>query len=155
MAVWHGQTITRPITGIIIHCTATRPVWMASRPLSTQISEVRRWHMRDRGFADIGYHRLIGRKGERGDGRPMNKVGAHTIMHNVGTIGVSLIGGFDSAATDTFLENFTDDQESSLVMEIHELWGAFGKVPVSGHNDWAPKACPGFKVAAWMKTVGL
>lgn len=145
----------RPLEGIIVHCPATRPVWMASRPLSTKIAEIRRWHMNDRGWSDIGYHRLIDRDGVRGNGRPIERVGSHVMGHNTGTIGVCLIGGFDSSADDEFLQNFTIQQSNALKQEISDLRKAYGPLWVKGHNDFAQKACPGFRVAKWLADVGI
>lgn len=145
----------RPLVGIVIHCPAVRPIWMASRPLSTKIAEIRRWHVRDRGWSDIGYHRLIDRDGTRGNGRPIARVGSHVMGHNTGTIGVCLIGGWDSSADDEFLTNFTIQQCNALKQEIADLRAAYGPLWVKGHNQLAQKACPGFRVAKWMADAGV
>lgn len=139
----------RPITGIIVHCTATRPNWMHNAKTSDKVAEVRRWHMRDRGWSDIGYHFLIDRDGTVANGRPLGKVGAHTVGHNVGTIGISLFGGWDSAATDEFSENFTPQQDAALRGLIAELRAKYGNLALAGHNNFASKACPGFNVGKW------
>lgn len=139
----------RPINGIIVHCTATRPTWMDGKPLADKIAEVRRWHVKDRGWSDIGYHFLIDRDGKVGVGRPIEKVGAHTQGHNTGTIGISLFGGWDSASTDKFLENFTLGQEEALLHLIADLRQKYGRLTLAGHNNFASKACPGFNVGQW------
>ena len=138
----------RPINEIICHCTATRPDWMWGRPTREKVAEVRRWHM-DRGWKDIGYHFLIDRNGALALGRPIDQVGAHTQGHNTGTIGVSLFGGFDSAATDKFSDNFTQEQDKALRQLIKELTARYKIRTVSGHNIYAKKACPGFNVSTW------
>jgi hypothetical protein len=66
---------------------------MAGKPTSEKVAEVRRWHVQDRGWKDIGYHFLIDRDGTVAKGRPVEQVGAHTMDHNVGSIGISLFGG--------------------------------------------------------------
>ena len=53
----------RQLNEIIIHCTATRPDWWASRSTKAKVNEVRRWHVEDRGWSDVGYHYLIDRDG--------------------------------------------------------------------------------------------
>ena len=141
----------RAITGIVIHCTGTRPTWMQNARTSAKIAEVRRWHMKDRGWKDIGYHNLIDRDGTVGKGRPLEITGSHTKGHNTGTIGIALFGGWDSAETDTFDENYTPQQDAALRKLIAQYRARFPTIKsVTGHNDWAAKACPGFDVGRWL-----
>lgn len=139
----------RKITGIIIHCTATRADWWAEKRTSQKVAEIKRWHIQDRGWSDIGYHYLIDRDGTVANGRAIGRDGAHVQGHNTGTIGISLFGGYGSAETDAFLANFTPAQELALRRLITELQSVYGKVPVSGHNQYAAKACPGFNAPLW------
>jgi N-acetylmuramoyl-L-alanine amidase len=141
----------RKITGIIIHCTATRPEWMEKRPLAEKVAEVRRWHVKDRGWRDIGYHYLIDRDGKVATGRPIEQDGAHVQGHNRGTIGVALIGGHGSAASDMFADHFTAAQDKALRKLVDDLRAKHGRVAVTGHNQYANKACPGFSVARWLE----
>lgn len=141
----------RPINEIIIHCTATRPEWWAGKSPAEKVAEVRRWHTRDRGWSDIGYHYLIDRDGTVMSGRPVTRIGAHVQGHNTGTIGVSLFGGHGSAETDDFSDNFTPAQEAALRRLLDELQARFPAVrKISGHNEYAAKACPGFSVPLWL-----
>lgn len=80
----------RDINEIIVHCTATRPDWWQGKSTSEKVDEIRRWHVEDRGWRDIGYHYLIDRDGTVAKGRPVEQVGAHCKGHNTGTIGISL-----------------------------------------------------------------
>jgi N-acetylmuramoyl-L-alanine amidase len=141
----------RPVNEIVIHCTATRPEWMAGRPLSDKVAEIRRWHMRDRGWADIGYHYLIDRDGQVATGRPVERVGAHVANRNTNTIGVSLLGGHGSATTDAFETNYTPEQDRALRTLLADLQRRFPAIrTISGHNWYAAKACPGFDVTKWL-----
>jgi hypothetical protein len=140
----------RPINEIIIHCTATRPDWWEGETVDQKVAEIRRWHMDDRGWKDIGYHFLIDRDGKVVHGRALDKVGAHVVGHNTGTIGIALFGGHGSAETDKFADNFTAAQEKALRDLIAELRSDFPTIKkVSGHNEYAAKACPGFNVPKW------
>ncbi|MBV7408211.1 N-acetylmuramoyl-L-alanine amidase [Maritimibacter sp. DP1N21-5] len=141
----------RPITEIIVHCTATRADWWASKPTSAKVAEIRRWHVQDRGWRDIGYHYLIDRDGTVATGRPLAQVGAHTQGHNTGTIGISLFGGHGSSENDAFEEHFTPEQDAALRKLIAGLKSEFGITKVSGHNQYAAKACPGFNVPRWLE----
>jgi hypothetical protein len=82
----------RPLNKIIIHCTATRPNWWIGKSPQQKVNEIRRWHVEDRGWADIGYHYLIDRDGTVIEGRPLSKVGAHAKGHNTGSVGIALFG---------------------------------------------------------------
>lgn len=139
----------RKITGIIVHCTATRADWWASKRTSEKVREIKRWHVQDRGWSDIGYHFLIDRDGTVAKGRDIARDGAHVQGHNKGTIGISLFGGHGSAETDKFGQHFTPQQDAALRNLIRDLQATYGKVPVTGHNQYAAKACPGFNVPAW------
>lgn len=146
----------RKINEIIIHCSATRPNWMKGKSAEEKVAEIRRWHVQDRGWSDIGYHYIIDRDGKVVEGRPVDRAGAHTKGHNKNTIGVCLIGGHGSAKTDDFMDNFTHAQRMALLpIIIQEQKKASRFFPgivlkVSGHNQYASKACPGFDVPAFM-----
>ncbi|WP_306116856.1 MULTISPECIES: N-acetylmuramoyl-L-alanine amidase [unclassified Roseovarius] len=135
---------------IIVHCTATRPEWYAGRSVEEKAAEIRRWHVSDRGWTDIGYHYLIDRDGSVAKGRAETVVGAHVRGHNPGTISISLIGGFGSSETDAFSDNFTDAQDATLRDLIADIRGRTLIGKISGHNDYAQKACPGFTVSEWL-----
>lgn len=142
----------RPLTEIIIHCTDTRPIWMQGLPTDAKVAEVRRWHTQERGWKDIGYHFLIDRDGTVARGRPLEQTGAHTKGHNTGTIGIALVGGHGGAANDDFHDNFTEEQDKALREQIAKLKTAYPSIrKVSGHNQYAAKACPTFSVPAWIE----
>ena len=140
-----------PVHEIVIHCAATRPDWMEPAGLAAQVAEIRRWHVRDRGWKDIGYHWLIGRDGKVLPGRPETVIGAGVTGHNTGVIHVCLIGGHGAAASDRFADHFTEAQAARLLAHLAAIAMRTGIARISGHNEWAAKACPGFNVPAWLK----
>ncbi len=140
----------RQITEIIVHCTATRADWWAGKRTSDKVREIKRWHVQDRGWSDIGYHFLIDRDGTVAKGRDIARDGAHVQGRNKGTIGIALFGGHGSAETDAFSRHFTPQQDAALRNLIADLRKQYGNVPVTGHNQYAAKACPGFNVPAWL-----
>ena len=139
----------REITEIILHTTATAPSWMAGQSAEAKVNEIRRWHVQDQGWRDIGYHFVIDRDGEVAKGRPIEQTGAHVIGRNTGTIGIALVGGRDGKATDKFRANYTDAQERALIQLIRFLHENYGTVPVTGHNQYAAKECPCFDAPKW------
>ncbi|WP_422049023.1 N-acetylmuramoyl-L-alanine amidase [Shimia sp.] len=138
------------VNEIVVHCTATRPEWYEGRSIEEKITEIRRWHVSDRGWNDIGYHYVVDRDGSVAQGRAETVVGAHVRGHNRGTIGISLVGGFGSSETDIFSDNFTEAQETALRNLISDIGRRTLIRKINGHNDYAQKACPGFKVSEWL-----
>ncbi|QPM89394.1 N-acetylmuramoyl-L-alanine amidase [Pseudooceanicola algae] len=145
----------RQITGLIVHCTATKSDFMPGATTAQRVAEVRRWHGQDNGWSDIGYHYLIDRDGTLATGRPLDRTGAHVAGHNTGTIGISLFGGHGSSADDAFGDHFTLGQERALRSLLADLQDRFGALPVTGHNQYAAKACPGFRVPSWYAAVPM
>ncbi len=149
LALYQGAA-RHPVGEIVVHCSATRPEWLTTAPLQFKRTEIRRWHLA-RGWRDIGYHWLIDRDGQIAPGRPETEIGAGVEGHNRGVIHICLIGGHGSAATDPFTGNFTAAQDINLRQLISgiEVRARIGRI--SGHNEWAAKACPGFNVPAWLR----
>nr|WP_162623844.1 N-acetylmuramoyl-L-alanine amidase [Paracoccus saliphilus] len=149
-AMIYQGSARHPVREIVVHCAATRPDWMEGRPLAEKIAEIRRWHLAN-GWKDIGYHWIIDRDGKVLAGRSETTIGAHTVAQNAGTIGICLIGGHGSAETDSFARNFTPQQDITLRQMISAIGLRTAIERVSGHNEYAPKACPGFDVSTWLK----
>lgn len=125
----------RKVNKIIVHCTATPE----GRDVS--IDEVRRWHVDERGWRDVGYHFLIRLDGTIEEGRPIEQTGAHTRGHNWDSIGIAYAGGTDQygEACDTR----TEEQKDSLVDLLCQLKDTYGGT-IYGHRDFSSKACPSF-----------
>lgn len=140
-----------PVHEIVIHCSATRPDWMHNEDLTAQRAEIRRWHMQDRGWRDIGYHWVIGRDGKLLPGRAETEIGAGVEGHNRGVIHICLIGGAGSSEQDRFDRHFTSAQDVSLRQLLQAIGMRTQVRRISGHNEYAAKACPGFTVAQWLK----
>lgn len=140
-----------PVDEIIVHCAATRPDWMAGNTFAQRFAEIRRWHVQDRGWKDIGYHWVIDRDGAIMPGRKETVIGAHTADDNKnrGTIGICLLGGHGSSERDQFAENFTAEQDRALRGLIASIGLRTQIKRVMGHNSYAAKACPGFNVPSW------
>jgi N-acetylmuramoyl-L-alanine amidase len=146
----------RKIDSIVVHCSATRPEWMASEGINAQLKEIDVWH-RDRGFDMIGYSYLVSRNGEVVQGRPLEKTPAAQKGHNTGSIAICLIGGFGSDADDLATEHYTPVQLAraySLIRELQEQFNVKND-NVIGHNRVSSKACPGFRVQKWLAGMSL
>ena len=138
----------RTINEIIIHCSATEE----GRDFT--VEDIRRWHVQGNGWKDIGYHFVVYRDGSVHPGRPLDQVGAHTSGHNANSIGVCYIGGV-AADGKTPRDTRTLEQKVALIDLVRSLKLVFGVSKVSGHNEYANKACPSFDVQKWRKAVGV
>jgi len=143
------STHVREISRIIIHCTASD---------FGDVRSIRLWH-RMRGFRDIGYHYLIlnGRRmpfgqyiadedGRIEPGRPWWQQGAHTKGENYDSLGICLVGSPKLIGAPEMW--FTEKQLESLKKLVAQLMVEFdiSAEKLHGHNEYAPKLCPGFRV---------
>ncbi len=129
----------RAINEIIIHCAATKP------SMNIGADWIRELHIKQNKWKDIGYHFVILRNGAVDDGRPVEQIGAHCKGHNTGTIGICLVGGIDNSGLPQ--NNFTPEQFESTQLLINALVERFPTIKkLSGHNDYANRPCPCFKV---------
>lgn len=140
-----------PVSEIFIHCTATPSDWRPKDTSAMRVEAIRRMHMDERGWADIGYHWLIDRDGTVLPGRKENTIGAHVAGHNTGTLGISLFGGMTSQTHDKFPTNYTVAQEHALRVLIDQIKSRTDIKMIRGHNQVdSGKACPGFWVPDWL-----
>ena len=141
----------RKIDEIIVHCSDTKPSWMQDKSVFQKAKEIKRWHVNKNGWSDIGYHLIIDRDGSFCSGRPLEIQGAHVFGHNNDTIGICLIGGNGSHPDDPPHLHFEASQLKALVDKIQTYHEQFGRLQISGHNDYANKACPGFRVHKFLR----
>lgn len=122
---------------ITIHCSASKNgvPWPAE--------EIRKFHVEQRGWSDIGYHMVIQPDGSVERGRALNTIGAHVEGHNAEqglvNVGICLIG----------TDRFTPAQFVSLRYKLDGLFMAFNipKWAIYCHHDFDTaraqgKTCP-------------
>lgn len=126
----------RKISKFIIHCTATK------KEFDVTVEDLRKWHVEERGWKDIGYHFFIDLKGEVHECRPIEQTGAHTRGHNFDSIGIAYAGGLgsDSAWYDTR----NKEQKVALEDLLCYLKIQYPQGKVYGHRDFSEKMCPSF-----------
>lgn len=124
---------------------------MPGKTTNARVSEIRKWHVQDNGWRDVGYHFLIDRDGTIAHGRPVSNVGAFEKRVNANAIGICLLGGHGSQQNDAFEDHYTEAQDSSLRELIEQLQAQYPIRKVTGHNDYSGKACPGFRVKNWFE----
>ncbi len=117
---------------IVLHHSASRA--------DTTWQDIHQWHLNN-GWAGIGYHYVIHADGGVYRGRPEGMTGAHAYQDstheaNSDGIGICLIGNFETGAP-------TEAQLAGTVDLIRDIWTRYPGIPVIGHCDVMPTACPG------------
>jgi N-acetyl-anhydromuramyl-L-alanine amidase AmpD len=120
----------RAVQTLFIHCSAT------DSAEHDDISIMRLWHKRDRGWKDVGYHFFVTKDGTVQPGRPVEQTPAAQVDHNAGSIAVCLHGLVE--------KQFTQAQLAALVAFCQAVETAYGDnvIRFRGHREVANKACP-------------
>ena len=147
----------------VVHHTAGTNSYTPAQAASI-VRGIEVYHVKGNGWNDIGYNFLVDRYGTvyegRGGGMTRNVIGAHALGFNTGTVGVALIGNFQSAtppaAMQTALASLLawrlDVAHVDPLSTVAYTSGGnakfrAGKVvtlrAISGHRDTGPSECPG------------
>ncbi len=136
---------------VTIHHSAMFFQSTATRAAATQISQIQREHMNNRGYGDIGYHFLIDPSGRIWEGRQLRWQGAHASgRNNIGNIGVCLLGNFVRERNG---QGPTPNQIRSmeqLVVALMQRYRMTGDA-LFCHSDFKSTACPGPRMAPIVK----
>lgn len=124
----------RSISHIVIHCADTPD------GAYFDIKDIRKWHVQEKGWSDVGYHYIILLDGTIQLGRDIKTAGAHVKGYNKNSIGICYIGGGDGEDTRTIAQKVT------LIYLVGTLKRTFKDAEVFGHRDFAgvTKKCPCF-----------
>lgn len=150
-----GQSTKRKVDKLITHCSDTYA------RMNISVDEIRRWHVQERGWSDIGYHFVIRRDGTVQTGRDIDhdgdifeEIGAHTEGYNKNSIGICLVGGKGDDGKPE--NNFTEKQFRSLETLLRVIKADYPRATIHGHREFnSAKACPSFDVQEWLKGKNL
>ena len=121
---------TRTVKKVFIHCSDSD--WRHH----DDISVIRKWHVQERGWYDVGYHYFIKKNGTIQKGRSLELTPSSQRGYNSRTISICLHGK----------EKFTEKQFESLIklcLEIHRAYN--GRITFHGHREVTDeKTCPNF-----------
>lgn len=123
----------RPVRRVFVHCSDS------DRPEHDTVETIRRWHVRERGWRDIGYTWVVTRDGTLHPGRDPEVVPAAQAGHNANTLAVCLTGrtAFTAAQFDTL---------RAFAAAVHEQ---LPLVTFHPHHQVNPeKTCPNFDLRA-------
>lgn len=150
-----AQPCSRQVWEVILHHTDGPK--RASYKGAATVKAIHAYHTQKRGWSDIGYHYLVGPDGAIFLGRPLERVGAHTGVANVGTVGVAMILAGN-------VEDPTDAQVAATKAGLAALCSRFGFTPEHNfranhgfHRDYMATDCPGTRVSkaqvvAWFRS---
>ena len=127
----------RAISEIIIHCSA-------SDVAGYDFNAIKRDHVQNRGWTDIGYHFGIDWDADIHILRPIEKPGAHCKGRNRYSIGICVLG----------LRTFTKWQMLQLARLCRMLMAAFElkEDDIKPHNFYNKnKTCPVFDLDIWKR----
>lgn len=123
----------RSINLLVIHCSDS------DYSHHDNYGTIRKWHVEENGWSDVGYHFLILKSGEIAQCRPVEKSGAHCKGFNGSSIGICLTGK----------EEFSEAQFKSLKKLVQRLKEKYdlNEYDILGHRDLDDrKTCPNFNV---------
>ena len=126
---------------LVVHCSATKP------SMDIGLREIKRWHVDDNGWRDVGYHYIIRRNGEVELGRSNRDTGAHAAGYNHKSISLCMVGGM--AENNSAENNFTAQQWTALLDLVKQIKVDYPEANVIGHNEISEKECPSFDVQKW------
>lgn len=140
-----------PVHEAILHTAAVPTGWHEGKSGDDVLDAFWDWHVVQRGWRKIGYHRvclpngtMLNDKAERL--RSLWEIGAHCRERNRGTIGICMVNVNEHRGITCFEDYFTEAQREAVRKYLGELAEMTDLKWVTGHNDYARKECPGFKV---------
>jgi hypothetical protein len=157
----------------IVHHTAGSNSYSASQSASI-VRAIELYHVEANGWNDIGYNVLVDKYGQIFEGRygGMTRavIGAHAEGFNVGSVGIALLGNYDSAkptaaaraalvsllAWRLDLAHVDPLSKVVRVSDGNPRYPAGRKVTlnaISGHRDTGPTSCPGTNLYAQLPAI--
>lgn len=144
------MALNKPEYLIIHHTGGTNANPLADTSHHT-LESIKHWHVKGRGWDDVGYHYVIEKDGRLRKGRPEKMHGAHAKGYNTKSLGVCLSGNFD-------LTEPTKEQAETLKGLLGDLRRRYN-IPVENiipHRAVANKTCYGMNLKDnWAQQLSL
>ena len=126
---------TNEINRFVVHHSA-------SDPDKTTVADIRKWHVKENGWDDVGYHRIITGLGMIEEGRDLTYVPAAQAGHNSGTFTVCVIGDNTKAK-----HMWRREQVSALIRLYAAVRVIWPSIEPFGHRDLSSGTeCPGLDI---------
>lgn len=134
---------------VMLHTLAVPTNWYKGKSVNDMLLAVRDWHVNGRGWRAEGYHRIFAPDGTMANGRSLYEIGAGCRLHNRGVIHLAMCNTVKIDEMGDFEDYYTKATRVAVrdyILELEELHGS--RLKVVGHNEYAPKLCPGFEVVS-------
>ncbi|MGZ0148410.1 N-acetylmuramoyl-L-alanine amidase [Kribbella sp. WER1] len=165
---YNGASCVRPkytttVLAAFVHHTADRNDYTRT-DVAGMVRAMYAYHVKSRGWCDLGYNFLVDRFGRifegRAGGAQLPVLGAHTASYNANSFGVAVIGNFDKTAPPAAMLESTArviawkldanyrSPSSTIRLDGKSLH------TVSGHRDTKATDCPGtelYKKLGWLR----
>ncbi|MET9268798.1 peptidoglycan recognition protein [Kribbella sp. NPDC003557] len=157
LRAYNGASCVRPkytttVLAAFVHHTADRNDYTRTQ-VPAMVRAMYAYHVKSRGWCDLGYNFLVDRFGRVFEGRyggaQLPVLGAHTASYNANSFGVAVIGNFEQTAPPAAMLESTArviawkldanyrSPLATVVLDGNRLH------TVSGHRDTKATACPG------------
>ncbi|HEY3561821.1 MAG TPA: N-acetylmuramoyl-L-alanine amidase [Kribbella sp.] len=168
LRTYNGASCARPkytttVLAAFVHHTADRNDYTRTQ-VPAMVRAMYAYHVKSRGWCDLGYNFLVDRFGRIFEGRyggaQLPVLGAHTASYNANSFGVAVIGNFEQAAPPAVMLESTArviawkldanyrSPSATIVLDGTRLH------TVSGHRDTKATACPGtqlYNKLGWLR----
>jgi len=130
--------MTNPVTYAVIHHGASATCFDKASCIN-MVKSFQNLHMDTNGWSDIGYNFIVGEDGNVYEGRGWSTIGAHCPAYNSDSIGISVIGNFETKLPNTLALNAVKNLIQCGV-DLRKLKTAY---TLKGHREGCSTACPG------------
>jgi hypothetical protein len=127
------------ISKVTIHHEGWTAVNFTSQSTTAQrIEKIRRYHVGENRWGDIGYHYIVDRAGRVWEGRPIRYQGAHVSKNNENNVGILVLGNFEKQSP-------SGAQLKGLYATVDALAAKYSvkSAMVRSHQEINPTTCPG------------
>ncbi|MFD7154838.1 N-acetylmuramoyl-L-alanine amidase [Kribbella sp. NPDC059898] len=168
LRTYNGASCARPkytttVLGAFVHHTADRNDYSRT-DVAGMVRAMYAYHVKSRGWCDLGYNFLVDRFGRifegRAGGAQLPVLGAHTASYNANSFGVAVIGNFDETAPPAAMLESTARVLAWKLDANYRSPSATIRLDgkslhtVSGHRDTKATDCPGtelYKKLPWLR----
>jgi N-acetylmuramoyl-L-alanine amidase len=135
--------ITRRVTRVIFHCTATRQ--------TATVSAIQRYWKEKLKWKSPGYHIIVKPDGSWTQLADFNSITNGVAGINSTSIHISYIGGVDLKGKG--FDNRTNDQIRVLESFFEIMSKKLPKATFHGHYEFSNKSCPSYNVKKWIEMI--
>lgn len=139
----HNSKITRNISRLIFHCTATQQ--------NVTVSSIQNYWKNKLKWKSPGYHLIIKPDGSWTQLSDFNNITNGVAGINATSIHVSYIGGIDEKGKS--LDNRTQQQKEMLEIILLCFAEKNPKITFHAHYEFSNKSCPSFNVKSWIDSI--